>query len=118
MRRFLGYNKDFLSMIDLGRGWHEALKDEMAQAYFKDLMRFLEEERSAGVVIYPPEPLIFSAFSHTPYDQVKVVIVGQDPYHGDGQAQGLSFSVPPGFSLPPSLRNIFKELKEDLGVPI
>lgn len=97
--------------------WHEALKDEIAQPYIQQLKKFIVDEKAAQKVIYPPEPLIFNAFLHTPFDKVKVVIIGQDPYHGPGQAQGLSFSVPCGIPLPPSLRNIFLELQQDLGIP-
>ena len=79
-------------------------------------MNFLKTEKAAGKIIYPPGPLIFNAFDQTPFDQVKVVIIGQDPYHGPGQAHGLSFSVPPGIKPPPSLVNIFKEIKADIGI--
>ncbi len=103
-------------MIYLEPSWHERLHAEMEQPYFRELITFLEQERADGKVIYPKEPLIFNAFSHTPFNQVKVVIMGQDPYHGEGQAQGLSFSVLPGIPLPPSLRNIFQELEDDLGI--
>lgn len=95
--------------------WKEALKDEFASEYFRDLKDFLVEERQKYRV-YPPGPRIFSAFNRTPLDQVKVVILGQDPYHGDGQAHGLCFSVPHGIAPPPSLVNIFKELNQDLGI--
>ena len=87
---------------------------EFEQGYFRDLKKFLLEEKQNGAVVYPPGPLIFNAFNHTPFDKVKVVILGQDPYHGPGQAHGLSFSVPPGVRQPPSLQNIFKELHADL----
>jgi len=80
------------------------------------LKTFLQQEKVAGKTIFPPGPLIFNAFNHTPFDKVRVVIIGQDPYHGPGQAHGLSFSVPPGVALPPSLMNIFKEIQADLGV--
>jgi uracil-DNA glycosylase len=101
----------------LHKSWHEKLKDELAKPYIGELKQFLEAEKKKSTV-YPPEPLVFSAFSHTPYDQVKVVIVGQDPYHGAGQAHGLSFSVPCGINPPPSLKNIFKELQKDVGIAI
>jgi uracil-DNA glycosylase len=96
--------------------WLALLQDEFEKPYMKKLEAFLAKEISAGKVIYPTFELIFNAFCQTPYDQVKVVVIGQDPYHGPGQAHGLSFSVPKGVPLPPSLQNIFKELKDDLGV--
>lgn len=80
------------------------------------LQRFLDDEHAAGRVVYPPEPEVFAAFDHTPLDRVRVVVVGQDPYHGPGQAMGLSFSVPRGVDVPPSLRNVFTELGTDLGI--
>ncbi len=98
-------------------GWHKALREEFNKAYFDDLKGFLETERSQYVV-YPPGSRIFAAFDFTPFDQVKVVILGQDPYHGPGQANGLCFSVADGVRPPPSLINIFKELKTDLGCDI
>ena len=98
-------------------GWYEALKDEFASPYFAGIKTFLIEEKRQHVV-YPPSPLIFNAFNRTPFDKVKVVILGQDPYHGIGQAHGLAFSVPDGIQPPPSLRNIFKELNTDIGMPI
>lgn len=96
--------------------WLGKLQEEFEKSYMKDLEAFLAKEIRSGVEIYPPFELIFNAFCQTPFDEVKVVIMGQDPYHGAGQAHGLSFSVPKGISQPPSLQNIFKELKEDLGV--
>ena len=98
--------------------WLERLQDEFQKVYMKDLEAFLAAEIRSGALVYPPFDLIFNAFCQTPFDRVKVVIMGQDPYHGPGQAHGLSFSVPKGVPLPPSLQNIFKELKEDLGVPM
>lgn len=98
-------------------GWYEALKDEFASPYFAGIKSFLIEEKRTHVV-YPPSPLIFNAFNRTPFDKVKVVILGQDPYHGEGQAHGLAFSVPNGIQPPPSLQNIFKELHTDIGMPI
>lgn len=80
------------------------------------LRTFLKQEKAAGKTIYPPGPLIFNAFNHTPFEKVKVVIIGQDPYHGPGQAHGLSFSVPQGVDLPPSLLNIYKEIAADLNI--
>jgi len=97
--------------------WHARLKEEISKPYVKALKEFLEKEKRAGAVVYPPEPLVFHAFLQTPYEKVKVVIMGQDPYHGPGQAHGLSFSVPCGIPLPPSLKNIFQELQQDLGIP-
>lgn len=98
--------------------WHEQLREEIAKPYVAELKGFLEAEKAAGKVVYPPEPLVFNAFAQTPFARVEVVIVGQDPYHGEGQAHGLSFSVPPGVRQPPSLQNIFKEIHSDLGAPI
>lgn len=98
--------------------WKEVLWDEFQQPYFRQLKSFIQSEKNQGKVIFPPAPLIFNAFNTTPFDQVKVVILGQDPYHGDGQAHGLSFSVPEGIKPPPSLVNIFKELKSDIGMEI
>ncbi|HXP50947.1 MAG TPA: uracil-DNA glycosylase [Bacteroidia bacterium] len=97
--------------------WKEALGEEFAKPYFAQLKQFLIEERKK-YVIYPPGKLIFSAFNHTHFDNVKVVILGQDPYHGTGQANGLCFSVSDGIKMPPSLVNIFKEIHDDLGYPI
>jgi len=97
--------------------WLERLAPEFETPYMKNLEAFLAREAAAGAVVYPPFEQIFNAFCQTPFDQVRVLIMGQDPYHGPGQAHGLSFSVPKGVPLPPSLQNIFKELKEDLQVP-
>lgn len=102
----------------LHESWKAVLADEFQQPYFRDLKAFLLKEREAGHVFYPPGPFIFNALNSTPFDEVRVVILGQDPYHGPGQAHGLSFSVPQGVPAPPSLMNIFKELKADLGIPI
>ena len=96
--------------------WKEQLEDEFKQPYFKELTDFVKSEYAANK-IYPPGSLIFNAFDHCPVDKVKVVIVGQDPYHGAGQANGLCFSVNDGVRFPPSLQNIFKEIHEDLGKP-
>jgi uracil-DNA glycosylase len=98
-------------------GWKEVLMEEFQSPYFSSLKEFLVQELSL-YTIYPPGNLIFNAFKHTPFDRVKVVILGQDPYHGRGQAHGLCFSVPQGITQPPSLVNIFKELHSDLGIPI
>lgn len=100
----------------LHESWKKVLSEEFSKDYFSSLKTFLENERRSGQIIYPPGPLIFSALDTTPFDEVKVVILGQDPYHNPGQAEGLSFSVPEGQKLPPSLQNIFKELKSDLGI--
>ena len=96
--------------------WKEILKEEFSKEYFVRLVNLLKEEKGAGKTIYPKGSHIFNAFNTTPFDDLKVVILGQDPYHGPGQAHGLSFSVPDGISLPPSLQNIYKELQNDLGV--
>jgi len=98
-------------------GWKEVLMEEFQSPYFSSLKEFLVQELSL-YTIYPPGNLIFNAFKHTPFDRVKVVILGQDPYHGRGQAHGLCFSVPQGVPQPPSLVNIFKELHSDLEVPV
>jgi len=97
--------------------WKKVLWDEFQSPYFAELKSFLVKELSSHTV-YPPGKLIFNAFRHTPFDRVKAVILGQDPYHGKGQAHGLCFSVPSGIPQPPSLVNIFKELKSDLGIPV
>ena len=102
--------------MKLEKSWHEKLKSELEKPYVQELKLFLQAEKEAGKVVYPPEPLVFDALLQTPYEAVKVVIVGQDPYHGRGQAHGLSFSVLPGVALPPSLKNIYKEIKDDLGI--
>lgn len=95
--------------------WLEVLKDEFRQPYFIEIKKFLLEDKKKYRV-FPPGQLIFNAFNLTPFDKVKIVIIGQDPYHGYGQAHGLCFSVPKGVAKPPSLQNIFKELKEDLNI--
>ena len=97
-------------------GWKKALAEEFGAEYMKELKGKLVEEMNNGMVIYPPAKQIFNAFNLTPFDKVKVVILGQDPYHGRGQAHGLSFSVPDGVNPPPSLLNIFKEIESDLAV--
>ena len=96
--------------------WKEELRDEIEKPYVKELLLFLEEEERRGHQIYPEKGSVFRALAETPFPEVKVVILGQDPYHGEGQAHGLSFSVPMGVKIPPSLRNIFTEMKNDLGV--
>lgn len=100
-----------------GNDWDEVLKDEINQPYFKELMQRVAEEYRTHTV-YPPEPLLFQALKLTPFAAVKAVILGQDPYHGPSQAHGLSFSVLPGVKIPPSLRNMYKELASDLGYSI
>lgn len=102
--------------VRIEQSWKEALSEEFGKPYFSDLVRFLHQEKAEGKVIYPPGKDIFRAFDLTPLPAVKVVILGQDPYHGPGQAMGLSFSVPDGVQAPPSLRNIFKEVESDLGI--
>ena len=104
--------------VDLEPGWLKVLEAEFSQAYMQQLKAFLLEEKKRGKMIYPPGKEIFNAFNHTPFEQVKVVIIGQDPYHGPGQAHGLCFSVQPGIAVPPSLLNIYKELNSDLGLPV
>lgn len=96
--------------------WKSHLAGEKEQPYFKQLLLFLEQERARGCKIYPPNSEVFKALEQTQFEDVKVVILGQDPYHGEGQAHGLAFSVPDGILIPPSLRNIFKELQSDLQI--
>ena len=95
--------------------WNPVLREEFAKPYWADLQRFVADER-ARTTVYPPHDDVFAALHQTPYAEVKVVIIGQDPYHGPGQAHGLCFSVQPGVALPPSLRNIYRELRDDLGI--
>ena len=102
--------------VRIENSWKSALADEFGKPYFASLVRFLHEEKAAGKKIFPPGSQIFRAFELTPVSDLKVVILGQDPYHGLGQAHGLSFSVPDGVAAPPSLKNIFKEIESDLGV--
>lgn len=102
---------------DIDESWYRVLQPQFDAPYFSDLKTFLVSEKRQYTV-YPPGPLIFNAFNLTPFDKVKVVILGQDPYHGPMQAHGLSFSVPDGVPFPPSLNNIFKELHDDLGIVI
>ena len=103
--------------VKLNASWKEVLMNEFEKDYFKKLTEFVQNEYNTKT-IYPPQSEIFSAFDFTPFENVKVVILGQDPYHGEGQANGLSFSVADGIKLPPSLRNIYKELKDDVGIEI
>ncbi len=95
--------------------WQKKLESELQKPYVAELAAFVEAERASGVSIYPPQDLVFNALFRTPFQNVKVVIMGQDPYHGPGQAHGLSFSVPKGVPMPPSLQNIFKEMQADVG---
>lgn len=101
----------------LPESWLPAIGGELDQPYFKELVEFVEKERANGPV-YPPREQVFAALEATPFDQVKVLVLGQDPYHGAGQGHGLCFSVRPGVKVPPSLRNIYKEMKEELGLPV
>lgn len=101
--------------VKIEESWKEVLKDEFEKPYFKILTDFVRKEYQTQTV-YPPAKLIFNAFDLCPFDKVKVVIIGQDPYHGPGQAHGLCFSVNDGIDVPPSLVNIYKEIKEDLGI--
>ncbi|MFN7116686.1 MAG: uracil-DNA glycosylase, partial [Saprospiraceae bacterium] len=105
-----------MSDVKIEASWKAVLQDEFVQPYFQSIATFLRQEKEAGKTIYPPGPLIFNAFNTTPFDKVKVVILGQDPYHNPGEAMGLSFSVPKGVRMPPSLKNIFQELQEDVGI--
>jgi uracil-DNA glycosylase len=102
--------------VQIQPAWKAVLKDEFSKPYFQQLVTFLKTEKALNKKIYPPGKLIFNAFDQTPFDELRVVILGQDPYHGEGQAHGLSFSVPPGIKPPPSLVNIFKEIQADLGI--
>ena len=104
--------------VKIEEGWKQALMSQWDKPYFQQLKSFLVSEKQAGHTIYPPGKLIFNAFDTTPFDQVKVVIIGQDPYHGPGQAHGLCFSVPQGVRVPPSLKRIYKELQDDVGITI
>ncbi|QEC52657.1 uracil-DNA glycosylase [Anseongella ginsenosidimutans] len=107
-----------MSTIQLDTSWLKYLEGEFSQEYMCQLRAFLQAEKEKGVHIYPPGSLIFNALNTTPFDKVKVVLLGQDPYHGAGQAHGLSFSVQKGIAIPPSLKNIYKELHADLGMEI
>ncbi|MES2003498.1 MAG: uracil-DNA glycosylase [Bacteroidota bacterium] len=104
--------------VKIEASWKEMLKHEFTKPYFLQVATHLKTEKATGAVVYPPGQLIFNAFNTTPFTGVKVVILGQDPYHGAGQAHGLSFSVPDGVPPPPSLVNIYKELHADIGMPI
>lgn len=102
-----------LEKVRLEKGWKTVLQNELLSPYFADIKSKILEERAQGVAIFPPAPLIFHAFDATPFDKVRAVILGQDPYHQKGQAMGLSFSVPDGVRIPPSLRNIYQELSDE-----
>ncbi len=100
--------------INISESWKEVLKDEFEKPYFEKIISFLKQEKKAGKIIYPEESIIFNAFNQTAFEDIQVVLLGQDPYHGPQQAQGLCFSVPDGIKIPPSLKNIFKELATDI----
>ncbi len=104
--------------VKIEDSWKQVLKDEFNKDYFLQIVTFIKTEKLAGKIIYPPGNLMFNAFEKTPFSKVKVVLLGQDPYHNQGQAHGLSFSVSDGVTKPPSLINIFKELNTDLGLPV
>jgi len=104
--------------VKIEPSWKDVLKDEFGKEYFKQIASHIKTEKSQGKTIYPAGSNIFNAFNTTPIDKIKVVIIGQDPYHGPGQAHGLCFSVQEGVPPPPSLINIFKELHDDIGIPI
>ena len=104
--------------VKIEASWKEVLHNEFTRPYFLEITTHLKMEKAAGKIIYPPGPLIFNAFNQTPFSRVKVVILGQDPYHNPGQAHGLSFSVPNGIKPPPSLMNIYKEIQRDTGIPM
>ncbi len=105
------------SRVQLEASWKSRIGDWLLRPEMQQLSAFLRQRKAAGVRVFPPGPQIFAAFNATPFDQVKVVILGQDPYHGAGQAHGLCFSVQPGVPVPPSLLNIYKEIESDLGLP-
>ncbi len=109
---------EILDRVQLRSSWKKKIGSEFEQEYMQKLRQFLIEEKQAGKIIYPPGNDIFNAMNLTPFAEVKVVIIGQDPYHGPGQAHGLCFSVLPGVTPPPSLKNIFKEIHTDLGIPV
>ncbi|MEZ9656490.1 uracil-DNA glycosylase [Vibrio splendidus] len=94
--------------------WESIINDEREKAYFQNVLAFVEQQRNSGKTIYPPQEQVFSAFDMTPFESVRVVVLGQDPYHGASQAHGLAFSVLPGVKIPPSLRNMYKELAQDI----
>jgi len=104
--------------VKIEESWKQLLIDEFSSDYFLGITQFIREEIKSGATIYPKGSLIFNAFNSTPFDNVKVVILGQDPYHGEGQAHGLAFSVPDDVTPPPSLKNIFREISTDIGVSV
>ncbi len=104
--------------VKIEESWYRVLEEEFDKQYFRNIVSQLKSEKAQGKIIYPPGSLLFNAFEKTPFDQVKVVILGQDPYHNPGQAMGLCFSVPKGIKIPASLVNIYKELKSDMGCEI
>jgi uracil-DNA glycosylase len=104
--------------VSIESSWKKVLTPLFEKPYFSQITNHLKVEKSLNRIIYPKGSLIFNAFNHTPFNEVKVVILGQDPYHQPGQAMGLSFSVPDGIKIPPSLQNIYKELNKDIGMPI
>jgi uracil-DNA glycosylase len=104
--------------VKIEESWKELLKDEFTKTYFLQIVSHLKTEKATNATVYPQGSMIFNAFEKTSFSKLKVVIIGQDPYHGPGQAHGLSFSVPDGVQCPPSLQNIFKELNKDIGLPI
>ncbi len=116
--QLLYFYKNAVMDVKMEDSWKKVLKGEFTKDYFLQIVTFIKTEKAAGKIIYPPGSLMFNAFDKTPFDNVKVVLIGQDPYHNPGQAHGLSFSVPQGVQKPPSLQNIFKELKTDLGLEI
>ena len=105
-----------MSDVKIHESWKNVLAEEFEKPYFDNIKKTLVEDRSQELKVYPPGSLIFNAFNTTPFEEVKVVIIGQDPYHGPGQAMGLSFSVPRSMPIPASLRNVYKELKTDVGI--
>jgi uracil-DNA glycosylase len=113
-----GARPDAPRPVRLEPGWLAQLAPEFDKHYMRELRDFLREEKRSGKRIFPPGDEIFSAFAHTPLERVKVVILGQDPYHGEGQAHGLCFSVRQGMAIPPSLQNIYREIHDELGLPI
>ncbi len=107
-----------MAEVKIEPSWKAVLDEEFKKPYFETLVAFIKAEKAANKVIFPPGNLIFNAFNTTPFDRVKVVILGQDPYHNPGEAMGLCFSVPKGIRIPPSLQNIYKELRDDVGAQI
>ena len=107
-----------VTSVQIEESWKAMLADEFSKPYFAVIKDFLVQERQAGKTVFPPGQLIFNAFNQTPFDAVKVVLIGQDPYHNPGEAMGLSFSVPRGVRVPPSLANIYRELHDDVGLTI